>query len=124
MRNFNKRFLNRLTGKIAHSAWGPFSVIYHTGRRSGKAYETPIIAIPAEDSFVVALTYGPDVDWYRNVVSAGTCRILYHRREYVIGKIETMETKTANPYFPLPERMILRLVGTRHFVRMKIEMEK
>jgi deazaflavin-dependent oxidoreductase (nitroreductase family) len=117
-RAFNKRFLNRLTGRIARSSWGPFSVIYHTGRRSGKSYQTPIIAIPIADGFVVALTYGPDVDWYRNVSSAGQCRILWHRHESVIVKIEPMVTKTAIPYFPVFERKVLRLIGTEHFVKL------
>ncbi len=62
IRYFNKHILNRLTGKMARSARGPFSIVCHVGRRSGKTYETPIIAIPAADGFVVALTYGPEVE--------------------------------------------------------------
>ena len=118
MRYFNKYVLNRVTGKIARSSWGPFSNVYHVGRRSGKPYETTIIVIPTADSFVAALTYGPDVDWFRNVSAAGGCKILWHRQVYAIEKIEAMETKTALPYFPGFERMILRLVGIQHFVRM------
>jgi len=119
VRSFNKRFLNRLTGRIARSSWGPFSIIYHIGRRSGKSYETPIIAIPTADGFVIALTYGPDVDWYRNVSSAGQCKMLWHRHESIIEKIEPLELKTAIPYFPLFERKVLRLIGTDHYVKMK-----
>ena len=121
IRSFNKRFLNRLTGRIARSTWGPFSIICHTGRRSGKIYETPIIAIPTADGFVVALTYGPEVDWYRNVSAAGQCRILWHGQESVIVKIEPLETKAAVPYFPFFERKVLSLVGTEHFVKMRKE---
>ena len=118
MRYFNKYVLNRVAGKIARSSWGPFSNVYHVGRCSGKPYETTIIVIPTADSFVAALTYGPDVDWFRNVSAAGGCKILWHRQVYAIEKIEAMETKTALPYFPGFERMILRLVGIQHFVRM------
>lgn len=124
VRYFNKYVLNRLTGKIACSSWGPFSMVYHVGRRSGRPYQTTIIAIPAVDSFVVALTYGPDVDWFRNVTAAGRCGILWHRHEYSIEKIEPMATKTALPYFPVFERTILRWVGIQHFVRMGYQTAK
>jgi deazaflavin-dependent oxidoreductase (nitroreductase family) len=123
VRYFNKYILNRLTGKIARASWGPFSMVYHMGRRSGKPYETTIIAIPTADSFVVALTYGPDVDWFRNVSAAGRCKILWHRQVYTIEKIEAMEANSALPYFHGFERMILRLVGIQHFVRMAYQNE-
>jgi deazaflavin-dependent oxidoreductase (nitroreductase family) len=119
VRYFNKYVLNRLTGKIARASWGPFSMVYHVGRRSGKPYQTTIIAIPTTGSFVVALTYGPNVDWYRNVTAAGRCGILWHHHEYAIEKIEPMEIKTALPYFPALERAILRLVGIQNYVRME-----
>jgi hypothetical protein len=75
--------------------------------------------MPDVESFVVALTYGPEVDWYRNISAAGRCRILWHRRDYAIEKIEPMEIKAALAHFAWYERMILRLVGTQHFVKMK-----
>jgi deazaflavin-dependent oxidoreductase (nitroreductase family) len=118
MRYFNKYVLNRVTGKVARSPWGPFCIIYHVGRRSGKPYETTIIAIPTAGSFVIALTYGPDVDWFRNVSAAGGCKILWHRQIFTIERIEAMEANSALPYFPGFERMILRLVGIQHFIRM------
>ena len=58
----NRRF-NPLTRKIARGSFGPFAIVRHIGRRSGKPYETPIIVQPYEDGFVFELTYGPDVDW-------------------------------------------------------------
>ena len=124
VRYFNKRFLNRLTSKIAQASWGPFAVIYHAGRRSGKLYETPIWVFPKVGGFVIALTYGPQVDWYRNVSTAGRCRILWHRHEYTIEKIESMEAKAALPFFPRFIRMGLRLMGVGHFVQMKYRMVK
>ena len=63
IRFFNKRFLNRLFLKFAGVSRTPFAVIRHVGRRSGKPYETPIIVMPVSGGFVVALTYGPEVDW-------------------------------------------------------------
>lgn len=121
VRYFNKRVLNRLTGRIARSSRGPFCIIYHVGRRSGKAYETPIIAIPAGSSFVVALTYGPAVDWFRNITAAGRCRLLWHRKEYAIGRIEPVDRQIALPFFSRFERRILRWVGIQDFIRLEVQ---
>jgi hypothetical protein len=38
-----KYSLNPLTRRLAHSSFGPFSIVRHVGRRSGKRYETPIL---------------------------------------------------------------------------------
>ena len=113
-----KYTLNPLTRRLAHSSFGPFSIIQHVGRRSGKHYETPIIVAPAADGFVIELTYGPDVDWYKNVLAAGGCTLIWHGNDYVIDKIEPMDTDSGRAAFPLPAHLIFRLVGLRHFVKM------
>jgi hypothetical protein len=57
--------LNRWTTRLARAGRGPFSLVRHVGRTSGKQYETPIIVAPAEGGFIAELTYGENVDWYR-----------------------------------------------------------
>jgi deazaflavin-dependent oxidoreductase (nitroreductase family) len=116
---FNKHILNKLTLKWAQSSWGPFAVIYHVGRRSGKQYETPIIVQPIAEGFVLALTYGPEVDWYRNIVAAGKCRIRRHGKDYAIDKIESMDTDAGLRAFPWIARTILGRVGAEDFVKLK-----
>ncbi len=118
IRTFNKHILNPLLGRIARSAHGPFAIVRHTGRKSGKTYETTIIVFPTADGFVIALTYGPDVDWYRNVVAAGRCTVLWHQREYPIDAITPISLEQAAPLLRQPERTILKLVQTTHFARL------
>jgi deazaflavin-dependent oxidoreductase (nitroreductase family) len=115
---FNKNILNRLTLRWAQSSWGPFAVIYHVGRKSGKQYETPLIVQPTADGFVLALTYGPEVDWYRNIVAAGNCRIRRHGKDYAIDKIEPMDKDTGLGAFPWIARVILGRVGAEDFVKL------
>ena len=43
------------------------SVVRHVGRRSGRTYETPVIAVQHDDSFLIALPYGKRTDWLKNV---------------------------------------------------------
>jgi hypothetical protein len=58
----NKAGLNRLTRRIA--PWAPgLGVVVHRGRRSGRAYETPVSVFPTGDGYMFALTYGPGTDW-------------------------------------------------------------
>ncbi|MEP7292036.1 MAG: nitroreductase, partial [Chloroflexota bacterium] len=80
--------------------------------------ETTVIVFPVADGFVLALTYGKDVDWYRNVVAAGRCVILFHQREVAIERIEPMTLTEARPLLREPFSTLLDVFGTQHFVRM------
>ena len=119
IRYFNKYITNPLLRRFANASRGPFAVIRHVGRRSGKSYETTIMVWPMGDGFVIALTYGPKVDWYRNLLAAGHGTLLWHGREYAVGKPEPIDGKTALLAFSSSARMMLRLSGVQHFVQVK-----
>ena len=116
-----KHTLNPLTRRLARSSIGPFTVIRHVGRRSGRLYETPIIAMPVEGGFVIELTYGYDVDWHKNVLAAGGCTMVWHGKEYVIDEIEPLAAETGRAAFPPPLRIVLRILGMKHFEKMNYE---
>jgi hypothetical protein len=71
IRIFNKHITKRLLRGFANLSQGPFAIIRHVGRRSGRPYETVIWVWPLGEGFVIALTYGESVDWYRNMLAAG-----------------------------------------------------
>jgi deazaflavin-dependent oxidoreductase (nitroreductase family) len=119
VRPFNKRVFNPLILKVAGSSHSPIGVIRHVGRRSGKPYETPVMIEPAVDGFVFALPYGPEVDWYRNILAAGRGTVRWHGKQYAVEKPEPMDAQKALPAFPPPLRLIVRTVGIQHFLRMK-----
>ena len=104
--------------RFARCSRGPFAVIRHVGRRSGKPYETTIMVWPMGDGFVIALTYGESVDWYRNLLAAGHATLHWHGRVYAIEKPEPIDVETAMPAFPPAFRPILRR-RVQHFVRVK-----
>lgn len=116
-----KYTLNPLTRRLARSSFGPFTIVRHVGRRSGKLYETPIIVSPVKDGFVIELTYGYDVDWHKNVLAAGGCTLIWHGKQYVIDKIEPLDAETGRATFPPPQRQILRILGRKHFEKMKFQ---
>ena len=115
VRVFNKHVLNRFMLRIAGVRYSPIALIHHVGRNSGKSYQTPIIVQPADDGFVIALTYGPEVDWYKNILAAGRCRMVWHGKEYDLNKLTPLDTQAAMPAFPKIEQFILQRLGVRDF---------
>jgi deazaflavin-dependent oxidoreductase (nitroreductase family) len=71
---FNRVVTNSVTRPIAGHLPG-FGIVLHQGRRSGKPYRTPVNMFRAPDGYVVALTYGTDTDWIKNVMTAGGCEL-------------------------------------------------
>lgn len=110
-----KHTLNPLTRRLARASIGPFSIVRHVGRRSGNVYETPIIVAARPDGFVIELTYGPDVDWHKNIVAAGGCTLIWQGKEYEIDTIRPLDTATGLAAFPSSQRLILRLTGRTQF---------
>ena len=72
---FNVAVTNRLMLPIARVLpW--FGIVEHTGRRSGRHYQTPVNVFRRGDRYTFALTYGPQSEWVRNVVAAGGCTLV------------------------------------------------
>ena len=71
IRTSNKYLLNPLMLQLAGRRHWYASVIEHTGRRSGKRYSTPIVADQVGEDILIPLPYGTQVDWVRNVLTAG-----------------------------------------------------
>jgi len=67
---FNRYVTNRVLGPLAPYL-PAFGVVVHRGRKSGRWYRTPVNVFRRPGGYVVALTYGPDADWVRNVLAAG-----------------------------------------------------
>ena len=104
---FNKRFTNRVTRPLAPYLPG-FGVVVHTGRTSGRTYETPVNVFAHGDSFVIALTYGVQSDWVQNVQAAGGCELITRRRRY----------RLADPEIVHDERRRLASAKTRPMLRL------
>jgi deazaflavin-dependent oxidoreductase (nitroreductase family) len=107
--------LNRATTRIARGARGPFSLIRHVGRTSGRVYETPVILATVPEGFIAELTYGDRVNWYRNVVAAGGCVVIHHRREHRVTGVEACDAERGRGAYGVPFGLILRVLGRKEF---------
>ncbi len=110
-----KHTLNRLTSRIARSGRGPFSLVRHVGRVSGTTYESPLILAAVPEGFVAELTYGPEVNWYRNIVAAGGCVVVHAGAEHRVTAIEPCDRDTGLRAFGYPRALVLRLLRRHDF---------
>ena len=115
------RTLNPLALKAARWGHGPFSLLRHVGRNSGRTYETPLILARADDGFVAELTYGADVAWYRNLLANKTGELLVRGSKYRVTGIEPYPAAAGLAAYPAEERMILKLLRRREFQLIRVE---
>jgi deazaflavin-dependent oxidoreductase (nitroreductase family) len=85
-------------------------VVVHRGRRSGRVYQTPVNVFAAEDGYVIALTYGPDADWVKNVLAAGGCELRTRGRVIRVTSQRLFHDEARRDIRPL-ERQVLRVIG-------------
>ena len=107
--------LNRVTRRAARAGRGPWSLVRHTGRRSGRTYETPLLLARVPDGYVAELTYGPTVDWYRNVVAAGGCVVVHGGVEHSVDRIEPCPAERGLRAFGNPAAIVLRVLRRHEF---------
>lgn len=110
-----KNTLNRWTTRSAKKGRGPFSLVRHVGRKSGTVYETPIIVAPVPEGFIAELTYGENVNWYRNIVAAGGCELLVNGTTHHIVAIEPYPADAGRRAFGFPARLVLQLLRRKEF---------
>ncbi len=119
-RAINKRYVNPLMMKIAGRGTFPQAIIHHVGRKSGRTYSTPITVTPIEHGFVVALPYGTDVDWCRNVLSAGKSTVQWHDATYNVVAPEIVPTDTVICAFPPFQRAIFRILKMESVLKLQL----
>jgi deazaflavin-dependent oxidoreductase (nitroreductase family) len=112
---FNRRIVNPVSRRFAGRV-RPFAIVVHQGRTSGKEYRTPIMAFRSPDGFAIALTYGPDTDWVRNIVAAGRGLLVYRGEAVPIVEPRLVRKAEVRRLLPAPVRFILRLARVDDFL--------
>jgi deazaflavin-dependent oxidoreductase (nitroreductase family) len=102
IRIFNKYIFNRITLGLARAGRGPFSIVHHKGRRSGRAYQTPVLATYVDGMIIIPLSYGEKVDWLRNVLAQGGCEIVRKKKKINTKNPDVIDSSVA--FEVLPEK--------------------
>ena len=117
VRRWNKAGLNKVTRRVA--PWMPgLGVVIHRGRRSGRVYQTPVTVFAARDGYVLALTYGPDTDWVKNILAAGGCELRTRGRTIQVTAPRLYHDETRQAIRPV-ERQVLRAIRVADFLSLK-----
>lgn len=115
---FNRYVTNPLARLVAD--WmPPFIMIEHRGRRSGRLYRTPVMGWVDGDELIVALTYGPGVEWIKNLDAAGGGAIVRRSRRWLVGAPRVERGIATAPAIPGPVRRFLSLTGVDDYLRLQ-----
>ncbi len=119
VRRFNRRVTNPRQLRSAGTPGAYASIIRHVGRVSGASYETPIGVHPADGWFLIALPYGPNADWVRNLMNAGSAELVSEGRTYHVDQPNVVATDSVQSDLPPGERRQLRLFGVDQVLRLR-----
>ena len=94
------------------------SVVRHVGRTTGRQYETPVHAVRTEGGFVIALPYGAETDWVRNVLAQRSAAVLHAGTVYRVDRPEVLDLAEFEADFASREQRTHRLFGVRQCLRV------
>ena len=114
---FNLHVTNRVLGPFARRLPG-FAVLAHVGRRSGRVHRTPVNLFRDGNRYVIALTYGADSQWVRNVMAAGEVWVVTRGRTIHLVEPEIVHDP-GRSLVPAAVRPMLRAVGVSDFMVLR-----
>ena len=86
----------------------PLAAIHHVGRRSGRSYQTPVMAFPAPGGWVVALVYGNDVQWLLNAQASGGVALTRSGERHQVSQVRQLDAVAGAPLLPAWARAVMR----------------
>ena len=115
---FNRVVTNRLTRPLAKYL-PAFGVIVHTGRKTHHEYHTPLNVFRGDDDhYVIALTYGPNVQWLKNLQASGTGELETLGQTWTVTEPRVFHDEH-RAAMPQPVRFFLGLTGIYDFVELR-----
>lgn len=114
------QLVNPLVLRIAGRRWMPIlGILHHRGRRSGRAYATPLGMRPLGDGFVMPRTFGKHAAWSQNVHAAGWAVVTWGGATHTVFQPQIVDAATAKPAFPRYERLLFALLGIDEFLLLR-----
>jgi deazaflavin-dependent oxidoreductase (nitroreductase family) len=105
-----------LAGRRFFHLWG---IVHHQGRKTGRAYATPVVVRADATSFTIPLPFGVRTAWANNVIAAGGARIRWAGVDHDVTNPEIVSGTEAELAFDRFQRFALRRFGIDHFLRVR-----
>jgi deazaflavin-dependent oxidoreductase (nitroreductase family) len=119
VRRMNRSVTNPRVMRTAGTAATQTSVIAHIGRKSGRAYETPVDIIPTTTGLLIALPYGTRADWTRNVLAAGAATVVTQDERVAVDRPTIVATADVAGQIPRRTMRMLRLFGVSQCLHLE-----
>ena len=103
---------------LAGGRRSPWAVVEHIGRTTGAVHRSPITPRLVDGSMFVPLPYGTEVQWLRNVLAAGHCRVQFHETIYDLDEPVVIMAEQ-NPALSPTEHGLLDETAA-HYLRLHI----
>jgi deazaflavin-dependent oxidoreductase (nitroreductase family) len=113
------RAMKPLALKSAGTPGAYASVIRHAGRTTGRPYETPVQAVATDDGFVIALPYGSNTDWLKNVLARGSATIVDEGNTHEVNRPEIVPMAVAERHFAPQDQRSHRLFAVDQCLRVR-----
>ncbi|PXX59268.1 deazaflavin-dependent oxidoreductase (nitroreductase family) [Nocardia tenerifensis] len=115
--NFNRYATNPAAGLFAGRVPG-FAILRHKGRKSGREYRTPVSVFRRDGVYRIALTYGRDVDWLKNISAAGVFTLRTRGGEIELTDPVVRHDPSAR-WAPAPIRLWLKALSAEYYVEAR-----
>ena len=119
VRKFNRAVSNPKQMESAGQVGAYASVIRHTGRKSGRQFETPVGVLATDGEFIITLPYGMHADWLKNVLASGSATIVNEGSTYDVDQPEVVPTEEVAVHFPPKDLRTLTLFGVDQCLRVR-----
>jgi deazaflavin-dependent oxidoreductase (nitroreductase family) len=119
LRKFNRAFFNPIIKLFAGRFL--YSLVLHIGRRSGKEYSTPVVAVKKDDCIFIPLPYGANTDWFLNVLAKGECVVMVKGNRYSSSQPEIVNPATALAVFSQAFQKAFKRARIEQYLRLKIQ---
>lgn len=97
-----------------------FAIVEHAGRRSGATYRTPVNAFRTSEGFAIALTYGAESEWVRNVLVAGGGHVQHRGQRIRVEDPRVERGPKALGLLPTPARVAQRLLDVDQVLTLRV----
>ncbi|MBM7366642.1 nitroreductase family deazaflavin-dependent oxidoreductase [Gordonia hydrophobica] len=85
----NKYVTNPIQGLWAGRI-APWAVVQHVGRTSKRPYQTPVLAFVDDGRVSIALNYGAESDWVKNVLEAGEFTLVRGGKQVSVAGVRVL----------------------------------
>ena len=119
LRPLMKSVINPRTLRAVARGESNYAVVHHFGRRSGRAYQTPVEAYRTAEGACILLPYGPVTDWCRNILTAGQCTVTLDGQDLALSAPEVISATVAESRVPANVARRWHRQGIAHYLWLK-----